>query len=331
MGDGVKDSNPGFEMRNEQDQQQASGEWNIGDGVGKEPFVSYAQNGEDTVLWRALQQVKSGTFIDIGAGHPVMNSISKAFVNAGWHGINVEPMEKPFADLVTDRPHDINLNIAVEDHEGTATYFSVGGGSGASTGISEIARGHEARHMEVREQSVTTRTLTNICEDYIDGEIHFLKIDVEGNERKVLEGADFERFRPWVVVVEAIHPYATAPSTGLPLETQEEWQHILIDARYTCTLFDGVNRFYVAEEHRAVIGPRLSMPANPKDRALSAKTNQIMAELADVTKELNAQIQQLRQELDRSAREVVALRQTFSWRITKPLRVLRSGCRRQPK
>ena len=120
-------------------------------------------------------------------------------------------------------------------------------------------------------------------------------------------------------------------STGLPLETQEEWQHILIDARYTCTLFDGVNRFYVAEEHRAVIGPRLSMPANPKDRALSAKTNQIMAELADVTKELNAQIQQLRQELDRSAREVVALRQTFSWRITKPLRVLRSGCRRQPK
>ena len=132
--------------------------------------------------------MKSGTFIDIGAGHPVVNSISKAFVNAGWHGINIEPMEKPFAELVTNRPYDINLNIAVEDHEGTATYFSVDGGGEVSTGISDIARGHEARHMEVREQSVTTRTLTNICEEYIDGEIHFLKIDVEGNERKVLEG-----------------------------------------------------------------------------------------------------------------------------------------------
>ena len=53
-------------------------------------FVSYAQNFEDVMLWRALSDVKQGHYIDIGAQDPVINSVSLAFYEAGWRGIHVE-------------------------------------------------------------------------------------------------------------------------------------------------------------------------------------------------------------------------------------------------
>ena len=42
-------------------------------------IVSYAQNFEDVMLWRALGQVENGVYIDIGAQHPLIDSVSKAF------------------------------------------------------------------------------------------------------------------------------------------------------------------------------------------------------------------------------------------------------------
>ena len=42
-------------------------------------FVSYAQNFEDVMLWRALRHVAHGFYIDVGAGHPDESSVTRAF------------------------------------------------------------------------------------------------------------------------------------------------------------------------------------------------------------------------------------------------------------
>ena len=76
-------------------------------------------------------------------------------------------------------------------------------------------------------------------------EIDFLKVDVEGAERGRAAGADWRRFRPKVVLVEAIAPGTMAPS-------HEEWEPILFGAGYGFAFFDGLNRFYVAEEAAAL-------------------------------------------------------------------------------
>ena len=34
-------------------------------------FISYAQNNEDVLLWRALGHVRDGFYIDVGANDPV--------------------------------------------------------------------------------------------------------------------------------------------------------------------------------------------------------------------------------------------------------------------
>lgn len=62
-------------------------------------IVSYAQNFEDVMLWRALGHIENGFYVDIGAQHPTIDSVSKAFYERGWSGINVEPVDAYIALL----------------------------------------------------------------------------------------------------------------------------------------------------------------------------------------------------------------------------------------
>jgi hypothetical protein len=62
-------------------------------------IISYAQNREDILLWRALRDLADGFYIDVGAEDPTQNSVTRAFYERGWHGINVEPVPGHFDKL----------------------------------------------------------------------------------------------------------------------------------------------------------------------------------------------------------------------------------------
>src|ERR1035441_5102257 len=48
--------------------------------------LSYAQNLEDYHLSLAFAGQTTGTYIDIGAGHPIADNVSFWFYERGWHG-----------------------------------------------------------------------------------------------------------------------------------------------------------------------------------------------------------------------------------------------------
>ena len=227
-------------------------------------FESFAQNGEDVVLWRTLGHLPKGQWIDVGANDPDTDSVTRVFSDAGWTGINIEPMEPVFSNLCERRPNDINLRIAVEDVEGERVYFAVGAGRGLSTNYPDAADRYRQSGMSVEEVIVPTRSLASIWDELVKGEVHFLKIDVEGDEASVLGGADLARHRPWIVVVESVEAVNMEAvrefdlSTRLiPTSRHSEWEHYLLHNDYQFVLFDGLNRFYVAREHEATLGPRL--------------------------------------------------------------------------
>ena len=56
------------------------------------------------------------------------------------------------------------------------------------------------------------RTLAALCAEAGLTRIDFLKIDVEGAEAEAIAGMDFKRWRPRVVLVEAIAPGSMAES-----------------------------------------------------------------------------------------------------------------------
>jgi hypothetical protein len=52
------------------------------------PFVSYAQNYEDVILWRAFRDLERGFYVDVGAADPEALSGTHAFYGRGWSGMN---------------------------------------------------------------------------------------------------------------------------------------------------------------------------------------------------------------------------------------------------
>ena len=215
-------------------------------------IISYAQNFEDVMLWRALGRVGEEIWIDVGAHDPDKHSITRAFSDRGWRGINVEPVLAHFTRLHAARPRDINLNLAAAAAPGRLTFHRIGT-TGLSTLDADIAAAHARNGWEVETDSVEVTTLAEICRRHVTGEVHFLKIDVEGAEREVLLGADFTACRPWIVLVEAIRP-----DTGEP--SHAGWEPILLTAGYRFVWFDGLNRFYLAEEHLEELVPHFVIP-----------------------------------------------------------------------
>ncbi|MBU0753031.1 MAG: FkbM family methyltransferase [Gammaproteobacteria bacterium] len=226
------------------------------------PFVSFAQNREDVVLFRALRNIKDGFYIDVGANDPTVDSVTRAFYDRGWRGINLEPSTAWFARLAAARPRDINLNAAAASCSGETSFHEVAG-TGLSTCDAAIGKQHQkAGAFPVAETRVATVTLAEVCEQHVATEVHFLKIDVEGAEKDVLEGMDFGRVRPWIVVVEALDPIDLR-------STHEQWEPLLDTAGYDFALFDGLNRFYY-DRHRPELKDRLAAPANVLDHFVPA-------------------------------------------------------------
>jgi len=223
------------------------------------PWLSYAQNAEDVRLRRAFEGQPKGFYIDVGANHPINDSVTKHFYDIGWTGINVEPSPEPYELIVKHRTRDINLNVGCSDSDGSLTLHV---GRGRATGMSTMTDGeaavHRSKGFEFDVITVPVTTLASICTEHVgDRQIDFLSIDVEGHERAVLEGADFSRFRPRVVVIEA-----TRPNTNEP--THQDREHLIVRHDYEFVVFDGLNRYYVRRED-AGLGPKIALAPNVFD------------------------------------------------------------------
>ena len=213
------------------------------------PPLSYAQRFEDFHLWRCLGDMANGFYIDVGAGHPVYDNVSFAFYLASWRGITVEP-NPALAELGRAvRPRDHLYQGLCGATSGEATLYLQREFHGLSTTIAEHAEA-AAREVNRTAESVTLPmiTLAALCEAHAPAAFEFLKVDVEGAEGDVLRGADFTRFRPKVIVVEAIKPLSLVPAW-------DQWEPLLARHGYAYAWDDELNRYYLAEEASALSHP----------------------------------------------------------------------------
>jgi FkbM family methyltransferase len=208
--------------------------------------LSYAQNLEDYHLSLAFAGQTTGTYIDIGAGHPIADNVSFWFYERGWQGIVVEPQAELAALYQRLRPRDLAIQALVGRHCGEIDFYAVERLHGLSTTLESVAQKARAFGADYQTVRMPVTTLATLCETHDVGSIDFLKIDVEGAEGNVLLGGDWKRFRPKVIVIEAITPGSLEPAW-------HDWEPFLIAQGYRLALFDTLNRFYVAQEHRDIL------------------------------------------------------------------------------
>lgn len=296
-------------------------------------LISYSQNHEDIVLWRALRHIEHGFYVDVGANHPTEDSVTRLFYDRGWRGINVEPSPDYFKLLASERPRDINVPCAAGDRDGTVRFFEAST-RGWSTSDPAVGQRYVSQG-QAQARDVDQLTLDTILARHGVGQIHFLKVDVEGAEGPVLRGLDLQRHRPWVIVVEVLDPVTRALRTA-------EWEPRLLASGFSCVYFDGLNRFYLAQEHSR-LAAAFEAPPNVLDgfrtcaevdleqrleesraaaHRLAQEIEAVQRAHAARTGQLEQQLAQLSAETTRQREAYEAVMRSLSWRMTEPLRLL---------
>lgn len=311
------------------------------------PMISYAQNFEDVLLWRVLKDIRGGAYVDVGACDPTEGSVTRWFYDRGWAGVNLEPIPELHARLERERRRDINILAAAGAAPGRARLRVVRRSLGYSS-LHEAAALPDDLAQDTESIEVEVVTLDSVLDRLDRPAVHVLKIDVEGAEAEVLAGLDLRRHRPWILLVEA-----TAP--GTQDDVSAGWRGGVEAAGYRHAWFDGLNRWFVAEEQAGLIG-RLALPPNVFDdfvtaqlHALSERVGSAVYDAAEARRgaeEARREAEEARArfaglesrmaEVERRAAAaearaeaaeamVAGMRTSTSWRLTAPLRALRGG------
>lgn len=205
--------------------------------------VTYSQNREDIYLSGFFDMSKPGFYVDVGANHPIHDSVTKYFYERGWRGINIEPIPRLYNLLVNDRPKDINLKIGISNKRGVLNFREYPEGNGLSTFSDAMKEGYKNNPKDVtikhKDYKIDVYPIREVFINHKVKSIDFMKIDVEGYEYEVIEGNDWNKYRPKVICIEANHVI-------------NDWRNILNQNGYKLTIFDGLNEYYVDSRNKSL-------------------------------------------------------------------------------
>jgi hypothetical protein len=151
------------------------------------------------------------------------------------------------------------------------------------------------------------RTLADIFAEFRPSRIDFLKVDVEGAEEEVLQGANWRDFRPRIVLVEATRPNTQQVACDI-------WESILTGAGYEFAWFDCLNRFYIRSEEPN-LRVALARPPSYFDNFRLARTVELETRLEQALAAnagLETSTAELRESLERARNAEKAFRQRLA-------------------
>jgi FkbM family methyltransferase len=163
----------------------------------------HSQDKQDEILEKYIfRGHRRGIFVEIGAWDGVCFSNTLFFERERkWTGINIEPLEDRYNELVKNRPDSINLRLAVSDVEGEAEFLAIAGPTGMLSGLQanydprhlqRIERERAELHTDAKTVMVPVKRLDTIFRENDVRRVHYLSIDAEGSELNILRSIDYD-------------------------------------------------------------------------------------------------------------------------------------------
>lgn len=172
-------------------------------------MISYSQDQQDLYLYnRFFKNTKKGFYVDIGAHDGISLSNTYAYELLGWSGICIEPLEGPYASLITNRKCKCIKGVISDSNEEYLDFCSIEGYPEMLSGIIDCySDSHKIRIINECNNHQTSRKKIKVrnykFSDVIDvHEIDFLDIDTEGNELNILKTIDFNKYNIHIISVE---------------------------------------------------------------------------------------------------------------------------------
>jgi len=207
-----------------------------------------SQSGEDSIVAYVTMVLgirpEDVTYLDLGANHAKELSNTYYFYQRGARGVLVEANPELIPELKLMRHGDQVVNRCVSDVDGKTVEFYVLNEDGLSTCSSDSVVRDMAANPELsvaKTVEVETITVNTVMEQYFHGAPVLLNVDIEGNDMEVLRAMDFDRYRPLVIVAEAI-PYAAQLVVG---KKNKELVAFMEERDYVEYAFTGINAVFL--------------------------------------------------------------------------------------
>ena len=184
--------------------------------------MSFAQEGEDLILYNLLHDVlrlENPSYLDIGAGDPVLGNNTYALYGTGSRGVLVEPNPTLIEKLKSVRPGDVvvNAGVGVKD-AGEADYYVIRGQWPLNTFSLEVVAILRKQYKEDPVEKVIKMPLIQInrlIAEHFQTAPDLLSIDIEGMDLDVLKSMDFKAHRPAAICAETKKPWESHDSTAM--------------------------------------------------------------------------------------------------------------------
>lgn len=200
----------------------------------------YGQHGEDCVLWSVFPpEMSEGFFLDVGALDGKRFSNTYGFEQEGWKGICVEAHPDYIPYVKKNRPNSIVVHAAISNKNKKEIEFyanELGSLSTLDSSMQDFFKKNYRKHVRAYKKIyVPMKTVDSVLEDNSIKRVHVVSIDVEGTELDVLKGFNLKKYKPRILVVEA-----------LDKKREVELKSYMKERRYFCPRRIGNNLFFCA-------------------------------------------------------------------------------------
>lgn len=168
----------------------------------------YSQFKQDQFVYENYFKNKNkGYFVDIGAHDGITFSNSKFFEELGWDGVCIEPNPKIFDVLKSNRKCKC-IKKAIDNKIGVSQFFQITDGPDMLSGLVNEFTDKAIIRINNELESFPEGfgyidVECDLFENTVsDNKIDFLSLDTEGNELKILQTIDFDKFNINVITVE---------------------------------------------------------------------------------------------------------------------------------
>ena len=147
-----------------------------------------------------------GYAVEAGAFDGVFESTTIGLEKLGWKVLLVEPLPHAFAKLLTNRDNTYCLQYALADYNKNQVDFTAFHDNFGGASFSSLIPQSEALSMfspkEGTPLKVNVRTLDYCLEAVEFPTVDILSLDIEGGEICALDGFDFEKWNPKMLILE---------------------------------------------------------------------------------------------------------------------------------
>ena len=163
---------------------------------------TYAQRGEDLFIFNYMKKKKivNGTYVDLGAFHPIKYSNTCLLFNNGWSGLNIDLNQTAIDYFDIVRPKDNNICCAISNKEEKIKVFINSIFSPINTINKKHAKKFNFASKNELSYTVKAKKFNSICKKKFD----FLDIDIEGSDFMVLKSINLKYFKPKLICIEIL-------------------------------------------------------------------------------------------------------------------------------